>query len=220
MTTSAYEYNYQDCEKIDGRQVNAYIEASLNVENPVELDISTTWGDSKVDLTDAVKAAETVTSLELVPADNPTAIQFNREDGGVDCISGDDLSRIISLTKLKDIDQTTPPVDGDVYVYDGATNTFKTYSLSAITSDLATLLQTIQNLQNTIGTLTTRVENLETNMQNINNRLTPPANTPDDVSVVFGNINLYGDSTGADLKTSGLYTHDTTVDKTNDIFME
>ena len=102
MTTSAYEYNYQDCEKIDGRQVNAYIEASLNVENPVELDISTTWGDSKVDLTDAVKAAETVTSLELVPADNPTAIQFNREDGGVDCISGDDLSRIISLTKLKD----------------------------------------------------------------------------------------------------------------------
>lgn len=220
MTTSTYEYNYKDCEKFDGRQINAYVEASLDNENPTILNVDSTWGDNAVDLTPAVKAAETVTSLELVPTDNHTSLQFNREDGEVDCISGNDLSRIISMTKLRDVDQVTAPVDGDVYIYDGDTNTFKTFNLSSVIGDINTAIANINNALNQIATLENRVTSLETNMRSVNEKLTPPDGAPDGVKVAFGNIDLYGDSTGADLKTSGIYTHGPNTDATNDIFAE
>lgn len=220
MTTPAREYNWKDCEKFDGRQVNAYVETSLDEENPVVLDVNSTWGDNAVDLTPAVKAAETVTSLELVPEDNPTALQFNREDGEVDCISGDDLSRIISMTKLKDVDQTTAPVNGDVYLYDGSINTFKTFNLSTVLDNIDDAINAINQALQTIETLNSRVTNLETNMAAIVAKLTPPDGAPSDVKVAFGNIDLYGDSAGNDLKTSGIYTHGPNVNATNDIFAE
>ena len=205
MTLST-EYNYKDCEKIDGRMVNAYIDARLNVENPVELVIESTWGDSFVDLTDAVKAAETVTYMEL----GSNAIQYVGEDGHVDCIYGDDLSRIISMHLLKDVDQNTAPVDGDVYLYDGNTNTFKTFNLQQFMDSVG---DNVTNLNAQINALKNRVTNLE-------QLLTKPANIPSDAKVAWGNINVYTDYTGADLKTSGIYTHDPTINKTNDAFFE
>lgn len=206
MTTKATAFNYKDCEKIDGRMVNAYIDAYLNVENPVELDIESTWGDSAVDLTDAVKAAETVTTMEL----GSNAIQYISEDGHVDCIYGDDLSRIISMHLLKDVDQNTPPVDGDIYIYDGNKQMFVTFNINDYIDSLG---DTITNLTAQINALKSRVTNLEVT-------LTKPDNVPSDVKVAWGNINDYADYTGADLKTSGIYTHDPTIDKTNDEFFE
>lgn len=220
MSTPAYEYNYKDCEKFDGRQINAFVEASLNNEDPTKLEVETTWGDSEVDLTPAVKAAETVTSLELAPETTPTALQFNREDGGVDCISGDDLSRIISMTKLKDVDQVTAPVDGDVYVYDGDTNTFKAFNLATFIEDINTSIEAINETLEQLEPLKTRVTMLEQNVTNINEKLTPPSDAPNDVKVAFGNINLYGDNTGQDLTDSGIYTHSIADEVTNDIFAE
>lgn len=205
MTLST-EYNYKDCEKIDGRMVNAYIDAHLNVENPVELVIESTWGDSFVDLTDAVKAAETVTYMEL----GSNAIQYVGEDGHVDCIYGDDLSHIISMHLLKDVDQTTPPANGDIYMYDGNTNTFKVFNLQ----------QYMDSVGDNVTNLTAQINALRNRVSNLEQLLTKPDNIPTDAKVAWGNINVYTDYTGADLKTSGIYTHDPTINKTNDAFFE
>lgn len=202
MPTNISSFNYKDCEKIDGRMVNAYVDAHLNNENPVELDVETTWGDSAVDLTDAVKAAETITRMEL----GSNAIEYFAEDGHVDCIYGDDLSRIISMHLLKDVDINTPPVDGDVYIYDGDTNKFKTFNLQQYMTDVN---NTITNLGGLINQLRNRITNLENTIQR-------PAGIPTDTGLVWGNINLYSDYTNGNLKTSGLYTHSINTDKNND----
>lgn len=206
MVTKSTEFNYKDCEKIDGKLVNAYVDARLNPENPVELQIDSTWGEPVVDLTDAVKAAETVTHMEL----GSNAIEYFAEDGHVDCIYGDDLSRIISMHLLKDVDITTPPADGDIYIYDGVKNKFVTFNLKDFMDDLADNLTNINALLN----------DLRSRVTNIEQKLTPPPNVPADVKVAFGNINDYADYTGTDLKTSGIYTHDPTIDKPNDEFFE
>lgn len=196
------EFNYKDCEKIDGRMVNAYIDAHLNPENVVELDIESTWGDVAVDLTDAVKAAETVTHMELAS----NAIEYFAEDGHVDCIYGDDLSRIISMHLLKDVDITVPPANGDVYIFDENANKFVTFNLS----------QALDVIGGDITNLTGAVNNLKSRVTNIEQKLTPPDNAPSDVKVAFGNINIYGDYTNANLRTSGVYTHDPTTTIPND----
>lgn len=200
------EFNYKDCEKIDGRMVNAYIDAHLDKENPLNFVIESTWGDSVVNLEDAIKAGETVTRMEL----GSNAIEYFAEDGHVDCIYGDDLSRIISMQLLKDVDITTPPTDGDVYIYDGNTNKFKTFNL---TQALDTISGNITNIMGDINNLKSRVTTIE-------QTLTKPANVPSDVKLAWGNINNYGDYTGAGLKTSGIYTHDPTVNKANDQMFE
>lgn len=202
MTTMANAFNYKDCEKIDGRMVNAYIDSYLDNENPVLLHIDSTWGENVVDLTDAVKAAETITHMELAS----NAIEYFGEDGHVDCIYGDDLSRIISMKYLKDVQQGDTLVDGDVYMYDGNKNLFVKFNLQGYMDDIG---DTITNLNGVINNLRSRVTTLET-------KLTPPDNAPADVKVAFGNINVYGDYTNANLKTSGVYTHDPTITIAND----
>ena len=113
--TSIDEFYRKECEKIDASDVNAYLELRLDDQDPTKLILDSSWGETSVNLTDAVKAAETVTHLSLVPdCDEPTSLQYDPERGDPDCITGDDLSRIISMTKLKDVDQNTPPTNGDV----------------------------------------------------------------------------------------------------------
>lgn len=202
MVTKSTEFNYKECEKIDGKLVNAYIDAFLNPENKAELKIDSTWGEVTVDLTDAVKAAETVTHMEL----GSNAIEYFSEDGHVDCIYGDDLSRIISMHLLKDVDITTPPIDGDIYIYDGDKQKFVTFNLQAF----------MDALSGDLTNLTSLLNDLRSRVVNIEQKLTPPDNAPDNVSVAFGNINVYGDYTNGNLKTSGIYTHDPTNNVTND----
>lgn len=203
------EFYHKDCEKIDANCVNAYVDYHLDEENPAGLCVNTSWGGDCLDLTSIVKAAETVTSLELTPAENPTCLTFNREDGQADCIHGDDLSRIISMTKLKDVDQTTAPVNGDVYIYKNGK--FYTFNLQQYMDDTA---NTINNMQAAIRQL-----------QVLLNYWQVPEGLPANAKIMLGNINLYSDTnavinsdgTVQSLdKNNGIYGHDLDIDRTQD----
>ena len=207
--TNIDEFYHKDCEKIDANCVNAYVDYHLDEENPAGLCVNTSWGGDCLDLTSIVKAAETVTSLELTPTENPTCLTFNREDGQADCIHGDDLSRIISMTKLKDVDQTTPPVNGDVYIYKNGK--FYTFNLQQYMDDTA---NTINNMQAAIRQL-----------QVLLNYWQVPEGLPANAKIMLGNINLYSDTnavinsdgTVQSLnKNNGIYGHDLDVDRTQD----
>lgn len=203
------EFYHKDCEKIDANCINAYVDYHLDEENPAGLCVDTSWGGDCLDLTSIVKAAETVTSLELTPTENPTCLTFNREDGQADCIHGDDLSRIISMTKLKDVDQTTAPVNGDVYIYKNGK--FYTFNLQQYMDDTA---NTINNMQAAIRQL-----------QVLLNYWQVPEGLPANAKIVLGNINLYSDTnavinsngTVQSLnKNNGIYGHDLDVDRAQD----
>ena len=207
--TNIDEFYHKDCEKIDANCVNAYVDYHLDEENPAGLCVNTSWGGDCLDLTSIVKAAETVTSLELTPTENPTCLTFNREDGQADCIHGDDLSRIISMTKLKDVDQTTAPVNGDVYIYKNGK--FYTFNLQQYMDDTA---NTINNMQAAIRQL-----------QVLLNYWQVPEGLPASAKIMLGNINLYSDTnavinsdgTVQSLnKNNGIYGHDLDIDRAQD----
>ncbi len=207
--TNIDEFYHKDCEKIDANCINAYVDYHLDEENPAGLCVNTSWGGDCLDLTSIVKAAETVTSLELTPTENPTCLTFNREDGQADCIQGDDLSRIISMTKLKDVDQTTVPVNGDVYMYNNGK--FYTFNLQQYMDDTA---NTINNMQAAIRQL-----------QVLLNYWQVPEDLPANAKIMLGNINLYSDTnavinsngTVQSLnKNNGIYGHDLDIDRAQD----
>lgn len=207
--TNIDEFYHKDCEKIDANCVNAYVDYHLDEENPAGLCVNTSWGGDCLDLTSIVKAAETVTSLELTPTENPTCLTFNREDGQADCIHGDDLSRIISMTKLKDVDQTTAPVNGDVYIYKNGK--FYTFNLQQYMDDTA---NTINNMQAAIRQL-----------QVLLNYWQVPEGLPANAKIMLGNINLYSDTNAAINgngtvqslnKNNGIYGHDLDIDRAQD----
>ena len=204
--SSVTDFNrIDDCDKISADCINAEMKWEQTGDTTVCL--YTSWGDFCIDFEEIVKNAETCTTLYLSPEENPNCLVYEPECGDNICITGDELSRIISMTKLKDVDQTTAPTNGDVYIYDSITNLFKTYNLSDFITNYNT---TIQNLNQAITNLQNRVTTLET-------KLTPPADAPEGVKVVFGNINEYSDpnvviSEGSGTvttldKTHGLYTH-------------
>lgn len=200
--TSKDEYFYKECEKIDASDVNAYLELRLDDQDPKKLILDSSWGETSVDLTDAVKAAETVTHLSLVPnCDEPVSLQYDPERGDPDCISGDDLSRIISLTKLKDVDQNTPPTNGDVYIYrDGKWYTFN-------------LTEAITNLNNQI---TNGLASLLQQINQIRQEIAPPNNIPENARIMYGNINIYSDYTNNNNREWGVFAHATDRDIAND----
>ena len=200
--TNIDEFNHDECCKTDANCINAYTDFHLDPENPAGLCLETSWGGECLDLTSIVKAAETVTTLHLSPAENPNCLEFEREDGQSDCITGDDLSRIISMTKLKDVDQETAPTNGDVYMY----NNGKWYAF---------------NLQNFINDTNTAIGNINAAITQIRNQIAPilarwqlPDGVPDSAKIMLGNINLYSD-TGAVINSSGVAT---TLDKTHGIY--
>lgn len=227
------------CPQIDPQDVGAYFELSLDPISPALLNLDTSWGCTKVDLTPAIKAGETITHLFLTPSINPTALQFNREDygvesaenGGLDCITGDELSRIISLQLLKDVDQTQPISDGMVYMYNGITNLFEPWDLktfakqttqtlelhtSQITmlqSDVTTLKQNIQLLTNRVQNLEQRVTKVESDVSDILKRLSAIENAiynwgvDKSTPIARGNINIYGDADNTGSRTQAILTH-------------
>lgn len=204
--TAITDFYHKECEKIDPSMVNAYLELKLDDMNPTGIVLDSSWGESPLDLSGVIKAGETKTYLKLDPSENPEYLEYDGEDGIPQCIHGDDLSRIISMKYLKDVDQTTAPADGDVYMYDGDTNTFKTFDLKTLLGDIN---GTLTNLRN-------RILNLEARMTTVETTLRKPDGIPSDAVVTWGNINLYSDSTNNNVKTSGFYTHDPSTEKTND----
>ena len=211
--TNIDEFNHDECCKTDSNCINAYTDFHLDPENPAGLCLETSWGGDCLDLTSIVKAAETVTTLHLSPAENPNCLEFEREDGQSDCIHGDDLSRIISMTKLKDVDQETAPTNGDVYMY----NNGKWYTFN--------LQDFVTNTNTTLGNLQAAITQIQNQIAPIVNRWALPNNVPDDAKIALCNINLYSD-TGAVINSSGtatsldksrgIYGHDLNTDKAQD----
>lgn len=211
--TNIDEFNKKGCNKIDANCINAYVDFHKDKENPTGLCLETSWGGECLDLKSIVKAGETVTNLALEPTDNPTCLVFHREDGGADCIHGDDLSRIISLSKLKDVDQGAGFGNGDVLIYrDGKWYPFNLQSF-------------IDDTNAKINSLRAAVTQLQNQIRPILNRFQEFDGVPGDAKIMLGNINLYSD-TGANIdeggqvvslnKNNGIYGHDLNVDRTQD----
>lgn len=217
--TNIDEFNINDCKKIDPNCVNAYVDFHLDPDSETGLCLDTSWGGECLDLTSIVKSAETCTSLYLSPEENPNCLVYEGECGNY-CINGDDLSRIISMRYLKDVDQDTPPENGDVYMYrDGKFYTFDLQSFVTNTGNAIT------NLQNSVNNLQTRVTNLENSVRPIVNRFEEFTNVPSNAKIMLGNINLYSDTnavvngsgTATSLdKSHGIYGHALNQDKAQD----
>lgn len=239
-----FDSSRKDCRKICGTDVEAFIQLGYDDKFSTHLKLYSTWGWSSIDMTPIVKASETVTSLFLTPEDAPTALQYNKEDGTYDCILGDDLSQIISMHLLADVDQSQPLTTGDIYMW-AVDGIFRPYNLQNFITETG---DNFQNVNNTIQGLTNRVQIVEGQMNdliqrlsllendyktfktsvqnqltNINNRLTaieekltPPAGTPSNVKIAWGNINVLGDYTNTNSTQSGIYTHNPSLPVTND----
>ena len=203
--TSIDSFYRKECGKIDAaRCVDAYLKLKLDEENPVNLILESSWETTEVDLTDAIKAGETLTHLFLSPdCGDPVSLQYNPERGEPDCIHGDDLSRIISMTKLKDVDQETAPQNGDVYIY--RNGKFYTFNLTDALADL----------EDRLGD---RITNLLNQISAINAVIAKPQGIPADTRIVWGNINLISDYTNNNVRDWGLFTHsiDVSADIPND----
>ena len=210
----------EDCNKIDPLCIDSYTDFELDPDNEAGLCLHTPWGGDCLDLTSIVKAAESCTTLYLSPEDDPNCLVYEPEEkcGDNICIHGDDLSRIISMTKLKDVDQDTQIGDGNVYVYNSTTGKFEPYNL----------VQQITNINNAIQNINAAITNLQGRVANIEAILTPPANIPNDARVLWGNINILSDydavvdssGTATTLnRTHGVYGHDANVDIAYDELM-
>lgn len=206
MSTVADFNRIDDCDKIDSQCIDAF--SSLTLDEEGTLCVETSWGKQCIDLAQAVKDYESCTSLYLSPEENPNCLVYEKEErcGDNDCIHGDDLSRIISMQYLKDVAQTgEEPEDGIVYMYNEETHLFEPYDLKTTITNINTA---IQNIQQTIA-------NHERRLQVIEEKLTPPADAPDNVKVVFGNINDYSDPNVVINEGSGTVT---TLDKTHGLY--
>lgn len=210
-------FNRKDCEKIDANCVNAYVDFKLDPENPTGICLDTSWGGDCLDLTELVKAAETCTSLYLSPAEDPNCLVYEGECENF-CITGDELARIIPMTKLKDVDQTKAPEDGDIYIYNGDTKKFETFNLKQYIDNTNIDMSSIWNAINSLRNHVTTIEN---QIAPIINRWELPENVPDNAKIMLGTINLYSDynaqisPTGAVTsldKSHGIYGHDLTTD--------
>lgn len=217
--TNIDEFNISDCKKIDPNCINAYVDFHLDPDSETGLCLDTSWGGECLDLTSIVKAAETCTSLALSPEEDPNCLVYEGECENY-CINGDDLSRIISMTKLKDVDQDTPPSNGDVYIY--RNGKFYTFDLQTFVNNTGAQ---ITNLQNTVQNLLTRVNTIETQIRPIVNRFEEFTNVPSNAKIMLGNINLYSDTnavvngsgTATSLdKSHGIYGHALNQDKAQD----
>lgn len=146
------------CNKIDASCVNADIELSVDPDNGT-LDLTSSWADWKVDITPLVKLGETKTILKLAPEGKPTYLEYLGESGVPQCIDGADLARIIPMTKLADVTQSTSIMDGGVYEYNSAQKLFLPYNLKAEINSLESRLGSVEN---SVNNLNNRVGELET----------------------------------------------------------
>ena len=207
MSTIADFNRIEDCDKIDPLCIDAYTDFEFDPNSDTGICLHTPWGGDCLDLTDIVKAAETCTTLYLSPENNPNCLVYEPECGENICIHGDDLSRIISMQYLKDVTQAVSPSDGIVYMFNSETGLFEPYDLKT----------TVQNINTTLQQISQTLANHENRLHRIELMLTPPSDAPENVKVVFGNINEYSDpnvviSEGSGTvttldKTHGLYTH-------------
>lgn len=202
----------KECDKIDANKVNAYVDFHLDEENPTGICLESSWGGECLDLKDAIKAGETCTKLSLSPEEDPSCLVYEGECEN-NCIPGDELSRIISMSKLKDVDQSSAPRNGDIYMYEDGV--FKPFNLK----------EYMDNMNIVLGNVNATMEQFRNQIKPMLDRWKLPNDIPDDAKIVLGNINLYSDenaSINSDGtvnrldKYNGLYGHDLTYDKNKD----
>lgn len=183
--TSVDEFpNTNPCQKLDPWCVDAYFDLQLTPSDSTILTLDNSWGPTSVDLEPAIKAGETITHLLLTDS----ALQYNREDygrngaenGGVDCINGDNLSKIISMKYLKDVGGNAP-VNGDVYMFNTAADKFQPYNLQTFINQTNSAITTLNNqvgelqagltaanarIDAAISDYNTKITNLDTKLTN------------------------------------------------------
>lgn len=221
MTTPIENFNRKECDLIPGIKVNAYTDLYLDPENPTGIILDTTWGESKVDLKSVVKAGETITRLYLAPeTGEPEGLCYEKEDGTTDYIHGDELSRIISMTLLKDVDQEVKPTTGDVYMYN-VNNLFSPYNLQAFIDATSTTLQrhaeAIEALQTQVASLQLQINNISGRLQTIENAIYNWGNDKT-TKIARGNRNIYGDIGNTQSHEHGIFTHDPNVNMADDLY--
>ena len=218
MSTITDFNRIEDCDKIDALCVDSYTDFDFDPTNDTSICLHTPWGGNCLDLTDIVKNAETCTTLYLSPEEDPNCLVYEPECGDNICIHGDDLSRIISMTKLKDVNQSKPIGNGEVYIFNSSTGEFEPYDITTAINNLNTITQN----------LNAAIENWQNRMLAVEAKLVPPDNTPADARVLFGNINILsdynavvdssGNATTLD-RTHGVYGHDANQDLPYDELM-
>lgn len=232
--TSITQFNNSGCEKIDPLEVDAYFKLQINSEDNNLLELESSWGTTSVNLAPLVKSNETITHLFITPEGS---LQYNREnygqvgvaDGGVDCISGQALSRIVSMKYLKDVDQTAPLTAGSVYMYSQNTGLMEPYNLQNFINDTTTTLESLTggestvagalaSLQRTVANQSQQITALQQRVDALETTLTRPSNIPEDAVLVYGNVNKISDYTNTNLTTSGLYSHDPSTWQPNDTY--
>lgn len=211
MTTTPIEnFNQKECCKIDALSVNAYTDLYLDPENPTGIILDTSWGQVKVDLKSVVKAGETVTYLELLDE----GLCYHKEDGTTNYIHGDELSRIISMKLLKDVDQSQPIEDGGVYMYNDTTKLFEPFALQsfvdATNHAINVINGTLVQHNNRITALENKVSDIENAIYNWTNDKT--------TKIARGNINVYGDINNNNNHDWGIFSHDKNSNITNDLY--
>lgn len=224
--TSPKDFFYdKSCEKMDPLCVDAFFELTADPDLATGIILKNSWEDTGIDLEPMIKAGETDTFLALTPTLEPESLQYTSEKH-VDCITGHDLSRIISMQYLKDVDQSDSPEEGDIYKM-GDDGLFELFNLDdfmeALAGDLEDIIDRISALEGIVDTQTREINTIKERLTNIEGRLTTienilekPANIPANARVAWGNINNYGDITNNNLKTSGIYTHDPNTNVIND----
>lgn len=203
MVTPVEDFNRKECCLLDALKVNAYVDISLDPDNPTGIILDTSWGTVKLDLMSIVKAGETITHLRLTE----TGLCYEREDGETEFIHGDDLSRVISMKFLKDVDQSQTINGGDVYMYNSNTNLFEPF-------DLQTFVDTTNHAITTINARIQQVENRVSAIENAIYNWSGDKNT----KIPRGNINVYGDVGNTQNHDWGIFSHDKNSNITNDLY--
>lgn len=186
--------------------------------DPTTIYLETAWGNSQVNIADMIKYGETDTVLHLDTTCSSLVFDAEKHQ---DCIKGDDLSRIISLTKLADVQQNIHWTDGDTVLYDNGV--FKPFNITAainyldekFTRQIEQLVGEVNSINNRLNSLEDKVNNFiaQTNsrLSKIELLLVKPEGIPDNSVIAWGNINDYGID-----KTHGLYTHNPSAEITGD----
>lgn len=170
--TDPNDFYHKPCEKLSGVCVDAFADLEYDPTNDQNLVLNTSWGESPLDMQPVVKASETVTHLSLTE----TALQYDNEGTEPDCITGDDLSSIISMHLLKDVDQTATLGVGMAYVWNGTKFTPQTVGDgggdASLTSRVSQLETSVSLLQTSNTQLVQEVTALQQSLAALENRVT------------------------------------------------
>lgn len=229
------DFNKQECKPfIDPLDVNAYFSFMTSDNEPTTFYLDNSWGCTGINIGPLIKNGETITHLFLTPEQEPTALQYNREDygrelvpnSGIDCIPGNQLSRIVSTQLLKDVNQTTNPIKGGgVYMFNADSNMFEPYDLQTFVNNtnatLADHTARINRLEQDLAALVEHVDQLEIFfrrwLNSIEDRIAPPAGCPSNARIMHGNINTYSDYTNSGSRQWGHFSHSLSTTIPNDM---